>query len=141
MKTMLLLTILSCPLFVYAAEPVVSVSSRCFVSQNNKIKIRMFWVSSEDWASGYIQYGEKKTKIPIVQVKRTEEYLVEGRPPAVESEWVEIVDGHTSGKYMLQYQGAVADAAYINKNGKRFVFAQENNDYEDCFKVKNNNEN
>ncbi len=49
---------------------------------------------------------ESKDKITIVQVNYKEETNDEGRPYAVNSDWVEIIDGKVSGQYHFGYQGA-----------------------------------
>ncbi|MEJ8679557.1 hypothetical protein P0C22_13475 [Plesiomonas shigelloides] len=127
------------PFFVFSAEPNTSVTLRCFISDESNIKMRMLWVSSEGWSGGYVQYGAEKTKISVVQVKRTEEYLVEGRPPVVDVQLLEVVNGVLSGEYLLQYQGAIMDISYKNKKGRKFTFRQAEHSYDECFITKNRN--
>ncbi|GAB1108669.1 hypothetical protein UXA55_12475 [Aeromonas caviae] len=112
----------------------IGVDYRCFVSPNGKIKMRMMWASTVDWVGGYVQYGKNKDKITIVQVNYEEETNDEGRPYAVNSDWVEIIDGKVNGRYHFGYQGANFDNVfYINAKGKRFDFSQALENYEDCF--------
>ena len=113
------------------------VYTRCFISVDNKIKMRMLTVAAKDWGGGYVQYGENKSKISIVEAKQTEEVLLEGRPAIVDEEWVEVVDGNINGKYHFTYQGAIFDKIeYINKKGVKFQFKQVDYDYDDCFSNK-----
>lgn len=84
----------------------VGVDYRCFVSTDGKIKMRMMWASTAGWVGGYVQYGKSKDKITIVQVNHKEETNDEGRPYAVNSDWVEIIDGKVNGQYHFGYQGA-----------------------------------
>ncbi|MFV3350535.1 hypothetical protein [Aeromonas veronii] len=112
----------------------VGVDYRCFVSPDGKIKMRMMWTSTVGWVGGYVQYGKNKDKITIVQVNSEEETNDEGRPYAVNSDWVEIIDGKVNGLYYLGYQGANFDKVfYINAKGKKFDFSQALESYEDCF--------
>lgn len=112
----------------------VGVDYRCFVSPDGKIKMRMMWTSTVGWVGGYVQYGKNKDKITIVQVNSEEETNDEGRPYAVKSDWVEIIDGKVNGQYHFGYQGASFDnVLYINTKGKKFYFSQALENYEDCF--------
>ena len=112
----------------------VGVDYRCFVSTDGKIKMRMMWASTAGWVGGYVQYGKSKDKITIVQVNHKEETNDEGRPYAVNSDWVEIIDGKVNGRYHFSYQGANFDNVfYINAKGKKFDFSQALGNYEDCF--------
>ena len=112
----------------------VGVDYRCFVSTDGKIKMRMMWASTVGWVGGYVQYGKSKDKITIVQVNHKEETNDEGRPYAVNSDWVEIIDGKVNGRYHFSYQGANFDNVfYINAKGKKFDFSQALENYEDCF--------
>ena len=112
----------------------VGVDYRCFVSTDGKIKMRMMWASTAGWVGGYVQYGKSKDKITIVQVNHKEETNDEGRPYAVNSDWVEIIDGKVNGRYHFSYQGANFDNVfYINAKGKKFDFSQALENYEDCF--------
>ncbi|WP_421208831.1 hypothetical protein [Aeromonas sp. 602396] len=112
----------------------VGVDYRCFVSTDGKIKMRMMWASTAGWVGGYVQYGKNKDKITIVQVNSEEEANDEGRPYAVNSDWVEIIDGKVNGRYHFSYQGANFDNVfYINAKGKKFDFSQALENYEDCF--------
>ncbi|WP_279488299.1 hypothetical protein [Aeromonas veronii] len=112
----------------------VGVDYRCFVSTDGKIKMRMMWASTAGWVGGYVQYGKSKDKITIVQVNHKEETNDEGRPYAVNSDWVEIIDGKVNGRYHFSYQGANFDNVfYINAKGKKFDFSQVLGNYEDCF--------
>ena len=113
------------------------VDTRCFISMDNKIKMRLLTVAAKEWGGGYVQYGEKKSKISIVETKESEEILLEGRPAIVDEEWVEVVDGNINGKYHFTYQGAIFDKIeYINKKGVKFQFKQADHDYDDCFSNK-----
>lgn len=92
------------------------------------------WASTVGWVGGYVQYGKNKDKITIVQVKYEEETNDEGRPHAVNSDWVEIIYGKVNGRYQFGYQGAHFDKVfYINTKGKKFHFSQALKNYEDCF--------
>ena len=103
----------------------VGVDYRCFVSTDGKIKMRMMWASTAGWVGGYVQYGKNKDKITIVQVNYEEETNDEGRPYAVNSDWVEIIDGKVNGRYHFSYQGANFDNVfYINAKRKKFYFSQ-----------------
>ena len=113
------------------------INTRCFISMDNKIKMRLLTVSAKEWGGGYVQYGEKKSKISIVETKESEEILLEGRPAIVDEEWVEVIDGKINGKYHFTYQGAIFDKIeYINKKGVKFQFKQTDHDYDDCFSNK-----
>ncbi|WP_421169142.1 hypothetical protein [Aeromonas dhakensis] len=68
--------------------------------------MRMMWASTVGWVGGYVQYGKNKDKITIVQVNYKEEMNDEGRPYAVNIDWIEIVDGKVKGLYHFDYQGA-----------------------------------
>ncbi|MFQ2191123.1 hypothetical protein [Aeromonas jandaei] len=108
----------------------VGVDYRCFVSTDGKIKMRMMWASTAGWVGGYVQYGKSKDKITIVQVNHKEETNDEGRPYAVNSDWVEIIDGKVNGRYHFSYQGANFDNVfYINAKGKKFDFSQALENY------------
>ena len=110
------------------------IDTRCFISMDNKIKMRLLTVSAKEWGGGYVQYGEKKSKISIVETKESEETLLEGRPAIVDEEWVEVVDGNINGKYHFTYQGAIFDKIeYISPKGVKFQFKQTDYDYDDCF--------
>lgn len=112
----------------------VGVDYRCFVSPNGKIKMRMMWASTVGWVGGYVQYGKNKDKITIVQVNYEEETNNEGRPYAVNGDWIEIIDGKVSGRYHFGYQGANFDKVfYINAKGKKFYFSQALENYEGCY--------
>ncbi|QLH68082.1 hypothetical protein [Aeromonas veronii] len=112
----------------------VGVDYRCFVSTDGKTKMRTMWASTAGWVGGYVQYGKSKDKITIVQVNHKEETNDEGRPYAVNSDWVEIIDGKVNGRYHFSYQGANFDNVfYINAKGKKFDFSQALGYYEDCF--------
>ena len=133
MKKILLLGI---SLLSFAANAVESpgVDSRCFISVNNKTKMRLMTLSMHGWAGGYVQYGIKNEKIPVVLTKLSSETLIKGRPPLVDSEWVEVVDGNINGKYHFTYQGAIFDKIeYISPKGVKFQFKQTDYDYDDCF--------
>lgn len=112
----------------------VGVDYRCFVSTDGKIKMRIMWASTAGWVGGYVQYGKNKDKITIAQVNYEEEVSDDGRPYAVNSEWVEIIDGKINGRYHFGYQGANFDNVfYISPKGKRFNFSQALENYESCF--------
>lgn len=112
----------------------VGVDYRCFVSTDGKIKMRIMWASTAGWVGGYVQYGRNKDKITIVQVNYEEEASDDGRPYAVNSDWVEIIDSKINGRYHFGYQGANFDNVfYINTKGKRFNFSQALENYESCF--------
>ena len=104
------------------------------ISVNNKTKMRLMTLSMHGWAGGYVQYGIKNEKIPVVLTKLSSETLIKGRPPLVDSEWVEVVDGNINGKYHFTYQGAIFDKIeYISPKGAKFQFKQTDYDYDDCF--------
>ncbi|WP_214453884.1 hypothetical protein, partial [Aeromonas dhakensis] len=93
----------------------VGVDYRCFVSTDGKIKMRIMWASTTGWVGGYVQYGKNKDKITIVQVNYEEEASDDGRPYAVNSDWVEIIDGKVNGRCHFGCQGANFDKVfYIN---------------------------
>ena len=136
MKNIVLVWLTLLPFSSYAIEE-PSIDTRCFISVDNKIKMRLLTVAAKEWGGGYVQYGEKKSKISIVETKESEETLLEGRPAIVDEEWVEVVDGNINGKYHFTYQGAIFDKIeYINKKGVKFQFKQADHDYYDCFSNK-----
>ncbi|MGL5813248.1 MAG: hypothetical protein ACRCYW_07960 [Aeromonas sp.] len=112
----------------------VGVDSRCFVSTDGKIKMRMMWASTTGWVGGYVQYGNNKDKITIVQTNYEEEATDEGPPYTANSDWIEIINSKVNGRYHFCYQGAnFYDIFYINSKGKKFNFYQASENYEDCF--------
>lgn len=90
-----------------------AIDYRCFVSTDGKIKMRIMWASTTGWVGGYVQYGKNKDKITIVQVNYEEEASDDGRPYAVNSDWVEIIDGKVNGRCHFGCQGANFDKVFI----------------------------
>lgn len=52
------------------------VDTRCFISMDNKIKMRLLTVSAKEWGGGYVQYGEKNQKYLSSRLRNQKKYYL-----------------------------------------------------------------
>lgn len=102
--------------------------ARCFHSVGQKKFISLeFTFPGDAEKYGYVKYKNGSGTIKVERVSEKElARAPNGRPSLIKSEWKEIINGQSAGKYIVVSQGAVVqEFKYIRKkDGKIFSFEE-----------------
>ncbi|WP_297197558.1 hypothetical protein [uncultured Pluralibacter sp.] len=109
----------------------------CFSSDSKKINLKFVSFYDNDVPLGYVQYKNSKQSIPLLFSTRSEENTEGGRPAEIITTWLEIINGHFNGQYLVRSQGArFYGFVYKNKSGKTVSLNENldayNDGYSDC---------